>query len=153
MGGTRTRRTTHDSNYMNTKLLTFTLALGMISAAPLALAHDKKHEHTDYEPQAGSVTALRAELAHTRTTYDHVYADLDRYGASKAIRQTMAHINAEYNHVGDELNSGRYDTGHVRDEIAHIHDELHQVDGDLHARGERKSEKRQGVTIRIPVER
>lgn len=138
---------------MNTKLLTFALASGMLSAAPLALAHDDRREQFDHDTQGASLRALRAELAHTRGTYDHVYDELDRYGASKRIRQDMAHINAEYNHVGDELNSGRFDAAHVREEIAHIHDELHNVSEELHARGDRKSEKRQGVTIRIPVER
>ena len=142
---------------MKTKLLTFTLAFAMISAAPFALAGDKKHkhsdddknEHADYDNQGASLRALRAELAHTRGTYDHVYDELDRYGASKRIRQDMTHINAEFNHVGDELNSGRFDADHVRDEIAHIHDELHQVSEALHARGDRKPDQRQGVTIRI----
>ena len=137
---------------MNTKLLTFSLACGMISAAPLALAHDDRHDQFDHDPRdsgGGSLRALRAELAHTRGTYEHVYDELDRYGASKRIRQDMTHINAEFNHVGDELNSGRFDIDHVRDEIAHIHDELHQVDEALHARGARQSNDRQGVTIRF----
>ena len=140
------------SQYMNTKLLTFSLAFGMLSAAPLALAHDDRHDQSDHDTRdagGGSLRALRAELAHTRDTYDHVYDELDRYGASKRIRQDMTHINAEFNHVGDELNSGRFDVDHVRDEIAHIHDELHQVSEALHARGDRKPDQRQGVTIRI----
>lgn len=152
MGGTRTRRITNDSNDMNTKLLTFSLAFGMISAAPLALAHDDRHDQFDHDTRdsgGGSLRALRAELDHTRGTYDHVYDQLDRYGASKHIREEMRHINAEFNHVGDELNSGRFDVDHVRDEIAHIHDELHHVDEELHAGGNRKTDQRQGVTIRI----
>ncbi len=140
---------------MKTQLLTFSLAFGMITAGPLALAHDKKHDQHDqfdHDPRdsgGGSLRALRAELEHTHGTYNHVYDELDRYGASKHIRGEMKHINAEYNHVADELNSGRFDADHVRDEIAHIHDELHHVDEELHARDDRNSDQRQGLSIRI----
>ena len=145
----RTRRITHDTNYMNTKLLTFSLAFGMVCAAPLALAHDNRHDQYDHDTQGASLRALRAELDHTHSTYNHVYGQLDRYDASKHVREEMKHINAEYNHVGGELNSGRFDTDHVRDEIAHIHDALHHVDQELHDRGDRKSDQRKGVTIRF----
>lgn len=135
---------------MKTNLLTLFLALGLIGTVPLARGHDDHRNSADRDPRGGALRALSAELKHARGTYDHVADQLDDLGASKHIREEMRRINAELNHVGDELNSGRFDVDHVRDEIAHIHDELHHVDEELHARGDRDSDRRKGVTIRIP---
>ena len=135
---------------MKTNLLTIFLALGFIGTAPLARAHDDRHDSAERDPRGGALRELSAELKHTRGTYDHVIDQLDALGASKHIRAEMREINAELNHVGDELNSGRFDVDHVRDEIAHIHDELHHVDEELHARGEEQPSRKKGLIIRLP---
>ena len=135
---------------MKTNLLTFFLALGLIGIVPLARGHDDHQDFVDRDPRGGSIRELNAELKHTRGTYNHVLDQLDALGASKHIREEMRHIDAELNHVQDELNTGRIDVEHVRDEVAHIHDELHHVDEELHARGDRDSDRRKGVTIRVP---
>ncbi len=132
---------------MNTKLLTASLALGILSSVPLATAHDDRRTTTD-KPDAHPTRQLRAEIQHTRGTYNQVAAQLDAYGASKAIRAEMRHIDVEINHVNVELDSERFDVGHLREEVTHIHDELHQVDESLRAGGDQKSDKKKKKKVK-----
>ena len=111
---------------MKRSILTLTIAVSLLSAAPVLQARD--HDHGHYDDYQSDVHSLWE-------WYGHLRSEADARGG-RHTRDELEGIRGNLKHVEDEMHDRHFHEDRVRGELDGIRDDLRHVSDELNWRGE-----------------